>query len=466
MALSALMQWEVRTGGANTNGGGFKAGASGTDWTQQNGAQYSVTDGVANGTTTLTSATANFGTDVVGNVIYVTGGTGSIVAGWYEIVTRTSASAIVVDRSTGLTAGTGVTLKIGGALLTIGQAITNTVAGNDIWVQGPGTFSITSGLVIPAGVDNTDGTHLIGYNATRGDNPRTTGRPTILVNNAAIAAVTQSNSYTYCGFFILDGGVGASKGTIGVNQTAEFTTTEGCSATGFTTSGFSLTDGRLTAINCEAYAMVAGATGGFVWSSIARLLWCYSHDNPCHGFAATAAAAASAHGCISDSNTGASSDGFNVGGGIGGTALTNCIAYNNGRSGFIYNSYCLNPVLQNCIAYANTAYGVRSESGGATQGKGATMNFNAFGANGTAARSNVIAGANDVTLTADPFTNAAGGDFTLNTTAGGGAALRAAGFPGVMTGMTPAGYADIGTYQHQDPTSTGGFNRVRVQLGM
>ena len=56
----------------------------------------------------------------------------------------------------------------------------------------------------------------------------------------------------------------------------------------------------------------------------------------------------------------------------------------------------------------------------------------------------------DITLTANPFTSA--GVFTLNSTAGGGALLKAAGFPGV----TPAGtgYLDIGALQSQ--AATGG----------
>ena len=99
MALAAACVWEVRTTGASTNGGGFKTGASGTDWSQQATAQYAVADGVTNGTTTITSATANFGTDVVGNLIYVSGGTGSITADWYEITATTSSDAWWVEAS-------------------------------------------------------------------------------------------------------------------------------------------------------------------------------------------------------------------------------------------------------------------------------------------------------------------------------------------------------------------------------
>ena len=90
MALSASTILEVRSTGSDTNSFGFVTGASGTDWSQQDAAQYSVTDGVTAGTTTITSASANFGTDVVGNLIYVQGGTAPVTAGWDQITVRTN----------------------------------------------------------------------------------------------------------------------------------------------------------------------------------------------------------------------------------------------------------------------------------------------------------------------------------------------------------------------------------------
>ena len=56
-----------------------------------------------------------------------------------------------------------------------------------------------------------------------------------------------------------------------------------------------------------------------------------------------------------------------------------------------------------------------------------------------------------------PFTNAAGGDYSLNNTAGQGAACRSVGFSG--TAPFGTGYNDIGPLRHQDPTG-GGFNIV------
>ena len=59
---------------------------------------------------------------------------------------------------------------------------------------------------------------------------------------------------------------------------------------------------------------------------------------------------------------------------------------------------------------------------------------NAYYNNTNGARNDYPTFATDVTLTADPFTNDAGGVFTLNTTAGGGAACKAAGFQSTLLG--------------------------------
>ena len=51
------------------------------------------------------------------------------------------------------------------------------------------------------------------------------------------------------------------------------------------------------------------------------------------------------------------------------------------------------------------------------------MDYNGF-YNNTNNHNLLSAGAHDVTITADPFVNAAGGDFSLNATAGAGAACK------------------------------------------
>ncbi len=75
MALAATIVWEVRSGGSDTlNGGGFKTGASGTDYSQQNSAQYTLTNATTSGAD-VTIAHSSASTDMVGNICQITAGT-------------------------------------------------------------------------------------------------------------------------------------------------------------------------------------------------------------------------------------------------------------------------------------------------------------------------------------------------------------------------------------------------------
>jgi hypothetical protein len=100
-------------------------------------------------------------------------------------------------------------------------------------------------------------------------------------------------------------------------------------------------------------------------------------------------------------------------------------------------------VINNSIIYGNNAYGITSSAAPWYL----TQYNNAFGDNTSGNRNNVSTSTSDVTLTADPFTNAAAGNYGLNSTAGGGTAAKAAGFPGAFPGGTSTGFLDIGAVQ-------------------
>jgi hypothetical protein len=145
MALNAAIVWEVRTAGSDNNGGGFKTGATGTDRSQQDAAQATLTTAstVHTTTTQINVAAGDYtvaSTDV-GNVLQVTGGTAT--AGFYEITTvDTANNRWTVDRSVG-TSGQTVAGAMGGALASPGKAAgAASVAGHIIYVKA-GTYSIT-----------------------------------------------------------------------------------------------------------------------------------------------------------------------------------------------------------------------------------------------------------------------------------------------------------------------------------
>jgi len=122
-----------------------------------------------------------------------------------------------------------------------------------------------------------------------------------------------------------------------------------------------------------------------------------------------------------------------------GISIVACVAYGNIGDGIrltaardIANTLILNNILVN-----NGGYGLNAAVGTTASNDRlkVVMDYNAFYNNTSGARNAISAGAHDVALTADPFTNAAGADFTLNNTAGGGAACRGAGYPGTLPGL-------------------------------
>ena len=431
MAISGSTQWEVRNGGSDTNGGGFVAGASGVDYSQQTAPQYSVADGVANGTTTITSATANFGTDVVGNIMYVQGGTGSIAAGWYQVVSRTNSTTIVVDRSTGLTAGTGVTLKIGGALASPGMGaylMTTGGGGNVLWIKYSAspylctTTTLGSGSTL-AFPNTTTSKYVIGYDTNRSVNNLDANRPTLKASGIASVSMISFGSSSQENVFrrlILDGD--NLTGITGMTVPSTRYAIDGMKAlncvNGFSGSQFC----DCWAVNCSSNGF-AGSTGvygcladgcavGFSLSGAPSLLARCIAKNGGVGFSAGAFAASIAEcTAVGNSSHGVQSTGTN-------TNIMNVLSYGNGGNGFNITS---RTILRACAAGNNTLGSTNS-----TQIEVPSL----------------------VVLTADPFVDSANGNYALNNVAGGGALLRNAGFPDTYAaGLTPT-YIDIGAAQH------------------
>ncbi len=118
--------------------------------------------------------------------------------------------------------------------------------------------------------------------------------------------------------------------------------------------------------------------------------------------------------------------------------------------------------IDNSIFYGNGTYGISSAN---PIGLMPINRNNAYGGNTTGARNNIPAGTNDITLTANPFVNSSTGNFALNTTTGGGAALKGAGFPGTFIGGSTTGASDIGIVQSGCTGSGGGacaFSMLRT----
>ncbi len=436
MALSVLTAWEVRpTVGSDSNGGGFHTGASGTDFSQQNAAQYTFTDLASVSSLVVSSASHNFVAADVGNIMQITAGTG-FTTGFYEIVS-VAANQATLDRSPG-TVGTGGTYAVGGALLTISQAITAKVQGNIIYVKASGSYTVTvtQNLVAGDGGTGNNITSFIGYTTTRGDNGKVTW--TTATNSVALVTFAASNNFLFANF--------------------NFTCTAGTRGNGFT-AGTSGIDGNLQLINCVFDGFNIGLNGVFVgtfcWAPLI-MIGCEVKNSVVQGV--LNGYNVIMDGCFIHDNSGDGLAFNNTGDLQQSAAITRSVFYNNGGHGLKDNSGAGNNnfvLIENCAFVSNTSDGASSNNGTASAYVVVNSIFvsnGGFGFN-TGAWKNVYqrnnawynntsgkyptggpAAAGEVILTGTPFTNAAAGDFTLNSTAGAGAACKTVGYPAAIPG--------------------------------
>lgn len=434
------------------NGGGYRSDAGNTDYSQQAAPEVAVTDAVTNGTAVISSTNATFESVMEGNLIYIAGGTGSITPAWYEVISRDSASIITVDRSTGLTTGTGATLNLGGALLTIGQAITNMIASNIIYVRG-GIYSQSAQLTIVAGANGRTASQLIGYSTTRGDE----GKPEITHDGVSGAFILVKGAQaTRLANFELDG---VDIATSGFDFGGNYSGVSNLLIHRCTSAGMNSSNDANVIDRVEITDLTAGASNGIglINGACVILRNCEIHDNPCKGID-NFSEGNTFDKCLIYNNTGGSNDGIKQRS-LHSCAITDCVLYGNGRDGIrLEGDFNRNTLIQNCILKNNGGYGINgvNGTGGPWQGRN-----NAYHNNTSGARNNVSL-PDDTDLTGDPFTAAGSDDFSLNNTAGAGAACRAAGFPGVYPGGTTTGFIDIGAVQHADPAGGGG---MRFLLG-
>lgn len=436
MALPAATTWEVRTGGSDSNGGAFVTGASGVDYSQQDAAQTSYTDLVLATATTLTSAAHPFSANDVGNILNITGGTG-FTTGRYQIVSVAVTTA-TVDRNAGTGGSTGGTGNLGGALLTLGTAAANYVDGNDIWVKS-GTYTITSSVTFnTSGPNFYDPCRLLGYGSARGDG----GRPTISTSSAIIM-ITVNSVYFVIDGFILSGLSGTTTRGIqldGGRNWVKNCKIDGAGAAGAANGGIRIGTARCLVENCEiANAEGAGAINIAASQCVVRA--CYIHDWTGAGISS---------GDLSLSVIDTVIDTCSLDGIIcyyDPLIFSNCTIYGC-RDGIRLDAGGTGGMaVRNCILAGNSGYGLNI----VTSGSAGTYTIAcAFYNNTSGDRNNTTAGPGDMSLSADPFVNAASGNFALNTTSGGGAAARAAGLPGAFPGGLTTSYPDIGAAQHQE----------------
>ena len=480
MALAAAMKWTVKTGGSSANSGGFKVGASGTDYSKQDSAQFSVTDLAIDAVTNtkVTSATIGFDATSPGNTIIVSAGAG-FTTGTYEILS-VAAGVATLDRAVGTVGSTGGTAKLGGAKARLDNCDGVMVAGNTVYIEG-GTYSSTTTNTLTADGTLAGGNiSIIGYpsGGSQTDQAITEANMPVLTSATNSIVIISLNNANFLRFRNLK-----------ITHTAA---TRGIGITGVTAA----TSNGPTIDNCIfdgcSWAVDAGGGGGstalsaaLVTNSTVRnstaggLRFAGNSPNPvvlntyisaCAGpgislGSTTTGIMATIAGCVISGQTGASGHGIQV---IITTATTTAVSlaitgnvlYNNAQNGirFDYTTGRVSDhVVSNNILVNNAAYGISCATAGMLDGTQAVVRCNAFYNNTSGARQNFATGEGDVTLSGVPFTNAGSADFSLDNTASEGAACRSVAWPssvGAVGATAGTNYQDIGPLQAQ--ASAGG----------
>ena len=437
--LPATLVWDVQTASGNdANGGAFDSAKSGTDASQ--GTVLAYTDiSVQSTTTQITSSLHPFSSTSVGNVINITGGSGC-TTGWHEITSVTTGTA-TLDSSAG-SSGDTCTGNYGGPLASIAGAVGHFVSGNIAYVKG--TNTVTAVLTLPLGcASSSEGPCIIaGYTSVHGDAGMATWTTT--TNSAKLIDlgtrtgwefdnITFTNAAGTNAVGITENGGGSSTNII-LNKCTFSGFTNAIAAPNFGITGLTLKNVKVSASTSDGLSIISNGL------SISNSWFTGSTGS---GIKILAGGPIFIAKSVFNSN---GADGLNINGSSGTVQhIDNSIFRDNTTSGIAYTATGGSIFLDisNSILYNNGAYGINYDTNGIYA---AAYNYsNAFGANMTAPRNGGVASVGEVTLTADPNTNAAGGDFSLNSTAGGGAALKGKGFPGA--GLVGTGHLDIGALQ-------------------
>lgn len=436
-AISSTAVWEVRstaTGGANVNGGCYNASGSspGTDFSQQNGAQYSPSGTLTSagaGDTILYAAAA---ADMNRNCIHITAGT-NFTVGWYEIIAVSVGVSIQVDRSVTTGVGAAGSGQIGGAL-SLGSSddaiFESMTAGNTMWVKGGSAITYTLGgaVNIAAAGTTTSPIFVKAYASSRGDNPTGVTRPTF--DTAANTFISGANWEWSFMQFTTTSTTGFNFSTSDKVFSSKFTNT----STTANRNAISVSTGTAVLLsNIEAWSIRGIALAGASTTNIVTVIGSYLHDSDV---------------CVSDGTTSGNSmyinnliegcvtTGFNATGAktgvtlLYGNTLFGSVNHNMGTGINFATGTTNGPRLINNIFYGWTT-AVNSVD---DLTKIAFLNFNDFNNNATDV-TNVTKGASDI-ATAPAFQNATQVTVTTGTSSNTGNTLTKAGATFQTSGVT------------------------------
>ena len=442
--MPASQSWEIRTDtGSDLSGGGYDPAIGTSDYTYPTSSPIAYSDLVIAATTTnVSSAARAFVAADVGNTISVTAVTG-FTAGRYSV--RSVASGIAtLDRAVGTAGSTAGTGTLGGALATLAATLSTTLTiptqGNTLWVRQNGTFHDLAGGITLGFGSSAATAFLLGYGTVRGDSGIPTLKQTLSLGTSN-AIVLNGNGY------ILRGLIVDAQGTSGGNSSPVYSGNSGhkierVKAMNASGGGNCFNMYSATLFQCEG----TGGFGGGVNNGNHVISFCYFHD------LLKQAVALSQNGSMNRcliTNIGADAVSGDV------PFVTNCTFDNitgnavkstNQGSG-ISNWQITRNIFSRC-----SGYGMLNISLPLIDPASVMLDGNAFYSCTSGNRGGFgVTYANDIALSASPFVNAAGADYRLNNTAGGGAAVRGASMPAALLGLTTPLVLDLGVYEHLSP---------------
>lgn len=275
MAITSTAVWELRSTAtaANANGGFYKPGATGTDFSQQDAAQFNLTGCTSAGANAII-LNANAAASMVGNGAHVISGTNA-TPGWYEITAVSVGVSITVDSNwcTGIVSS-GV-VNIGGAISLNSSTANQTdstfaaavIAGNTVYVKGTPTVAAT--CTFTNGVAGTP-IQILGYQTSRGDNPTGTNRPTI--NCSTFTFNPGGNNITRNFIFTGSAANVVTLAAGSITRNCKFTNTSTTAAR----AACNAASANTTIYDCEAVSYRGNA---FAIGNSAHLIGCYAHDS-------------------------------------------------------------------------------------------------------------------------------------------------------------------------------------------
>lgn len=454
-AFSANTNWEIRSAGNANNGGGFVSGASGTDYSQQNSAQYALTGLTSSGSgdTILSAAAA---TNMVGNVAQAISGT-NINAGFYVVVSVVAGVSITFSTNyNGVSicsgaAASGV-INIGGALTLLSTAVANGVSGNYFWIPKGNTIVEGSQITFDHTTQYTGAgyIYICGYDTAHGDTPLGSNRP--VIQTSAAITLFQSDNYVFVLLknLTLDGN---NTGTYGFYYYAwayYYAQIFNCEFKRFTSHGIYTTSpiyGRL--VDCHD-----NGGDGMGWYGGYGYMWdCSFYNNAGNGVGRMLGRFIN---CVSINNGGYGFGAYGNGGGID-VEYINCTAAGNASDGFNCSGGSVQYEAMNCLSAGNGGYGY----GGSPHAViGCFYGGNTSGGIQDTTYAKIIYNNTNIGSTS-PFVNLASNDVRLHAT--NGSSVKGAGMPGSLVGGATTGYIDGGAVQHQD--SGGSLSRGGVLTG-